>query len=989
MSEQQADDTDAIQSPIITSSESQIISPLQQSPPPAAAAPREAATAAEAPNAAAAPADAATVPPPRARRVRSVRRAESLVSYLPSARSQSAPSQWSWTHEEVFSTPPDPQSSATDDAAAAAAVTEATQSLLDDDDEMFDVDIDALVAAATSRSKDNGAQQQISVMTETTISVTVIEAQSAGAAASAVVTTAAATASSSLNDSVAAPSLSTSAVAASRASSFVAPKSLLDDADDAMFDSVDIDALVAAATARHKGGRKSVKVSREAAIDLTDDSAPENAHPVASIPAAAVASAAPASMDIEDIAALCASTAASASAAAISSVAAAAAADPLPTPLSLRNPTEPLAVTRFCELSWCELQLDFSLRLGKRAPSAAAQAVMDRGSAIHLEYELETTTHVEVQPESNEDVWALRIINMMLGLQELTATGRTREFPVFGCVRTPKPERGSKPHAGSSSTPQPRWVWITGIVDEIVRADVFARDQWHKQQARDELVAEEAAEKARAEAHRKPPLSRTKSEGPTSAFDTKRKRTSRDVQTPVASASPVLAMRAASSAASSAAPAPSSSALVDRTASFSQASLNPDEEWQIERQITAELEQGSKENTRPQNAASAVSPTSSASAASPKSAASGAGSPMSLASASPIAAPSSSSSPAPSSNAAAASAARFRPRPPTPDFPVSDRYLVLDHKTRMANSLPMQSQKAATYLQVSIYKHLIDRWMGPPNSNTETKMQHTGKAKDCSNSSSGQDEQKHSSGYPAAASAASSTSDDLFLAPPFPLSLFYSHFSLDPRKPLCESLRSHLDSCGLSRDFTLEDLLNFLLSMSKSSPQTDREMKVEYQWQKDKRVSAREAHNNHWLLCMALALTRFACACCDCVPLLQLIGADSYTFDAAWFRDEMDYCLKCQKHSSAAVCSCCWKQCLHLATTLHADSEMRLLLALLPHRLARSSSPLCRVFERRLEVLAMRLSGCVRPTSRQVRTGGKAHPAANGGESRGRRCCCC
>lgn len=29
---------------------------------------------------------------------------------------------------------------------------------------------------------------------------------------------------------------------------------------------------------------------------------------------------------------------------------------------------------------------------------------------------------------------------------------------------------------------------------------------------------------------------------------------------------------------------------------------------------------------------------------------------------------------------------------------------------------------------------------------------------------------------------------------------------------------------------------------------------------------------------------------------MQLIGADSYTFDGAWFRDEMDYCLKCQQH---------------------------------------------------------------------------------------------
>ena len=854
--EPQAEDAEALQSPSITAAESQEISP----PPPVAAA-------ADAPGAIAGAADAA-VPPPRARRVRSVRRAESLVSYLPSARSLSAPSQWSWTHDELFSTPPDPHPSAAVDPAAAADAAQATQSLLDDDDEMFDVDIDAMVAAATARSKDKGAQQ-ISVTTETEISTSttiVMEAQSASAA------------------SPASSSSSLAIVTTNAAATAAVPKSLFDDADDAMFDAVDIEALVAAASAsakQHKGARKGVRVGREAAIDLTDDPAPANAHHlssvagVASATAAAAAAAASASasssVDIEDIAALCASTAAAASAAGVSSVAAAAAPspddDPLPTPLSLRNPHEPLAVTRFCELSWCELQLDFSLRLGKRAPSAAAQAVMDRGSAIHLEYELETTTHVEVQPESNEDVWALRIINMMLGLQELTATGRTREFPVFGCVRTPKPDRAVKPHAGSHSTPQPRWVWITGIVDEIVRADVFAKDQWCKQQARDELIAEEAAEKARAAAaaHRKPPLSRTKSEAASSAFDTKRKRSSSAVQTPdsvdtrvsvVASASPVLAVRAASSSASVAAassPAPAPSALIDRTASFSQASLNPDEEWQIERQIGVELEQQSKENTRPQaNVASpsASSPTSMSSApaaASPKSATSGAGSPMSLASASasPVVAPSSSSSsPAPSSHTAAAAgtsaAPRSRPRAPPPDFPVSDRYLVLDHKTRMANSMPMQSQKAATYLQVSIYKHLIDRWLGTPTSDSiEVKQKQGGAAKHSNNGS--RDEQKHSSAYAAAASASASASSsaDPSLSPPFPLSLFYSHFSLDPQKPLCASLRSHLESCGLSRDFTLEDLLNFLLSMAKASPQTDREMKVEYQWQKDKRVRER------------------------------------------------------------------------------------------------------------------------------------------------------
>jgi hypothetical protein len=76
----------------------------------------------------------------------------------------------------------------------------------------------------------------------------------------------------------------------------------------------------------------------------------------------------------------------------------------------------------------------------------------------------------------------------MMGLQELTVTGRTRELPVFGCVRSPASLSPSQP------ADQPRWIWIMDVIDEVVRLDILQHDQQRKQQQRDQIVAMEEAE---------------------------------------------------------------------------------------------------------------------------------------------------------------------------------------------------------------------------------------------------------------------------------------------------------------------------------------------------------------------------------------------------------------------------------------------------------------------------------------------------------------
>jgi len=564
-----------------------------------------------------------------------------------------------------------------------------------------------------------------------------------------------------------------------------------DDADDDAMASVDVDALVAAAAASTAAAAASSAATDAPAtlsdvIDLTGDGSQERQQrQQSSVPKP------PCSSDMEDLAASWATA----------------------PPLALRGSLSPplLFVTDFSGLAWCEVQTDLSLRLGKRAPPPAAQAVMDRGSAIHLEYELETSVRVDVAIESKEDVWALRLCNLLLGLQELQATGRTRELPIFGCVRVP---RAAAAGASIAGVPFPRFVWLMGMIDEVVRLDVHAREQHSKQALLAAIVASEAEEKKRkadakeaakaAAAAAAPALKRATSD--------KRKRDAAEqaddrqsklpFQPAAAAAAPSFSAAAASDAAAAGSVADQSAPSIDD--SMSQAlSVALEEELRLEQAISAEVQVMEAEA----QAATVASAPSAAAAASQV------------------------------EDAAPPAAAASIPPPlaaVAPSFPVSSEYLVLDHKTRASNSLPLQSQKIATYVQVSLYKRLLDRWLGPP-------VRATGA-------------EEKSRVDLAGLAAAHALEDDEALQPPFPLSRFFSDFSLNRSVRLGSSVQTHLRACGLSADLTLEDLLQFTLGAAKSLPRTHRDMKVEYEWQRDQRF----------------------------------IGCDTYAFDGVWLEGEID-----------------------------------------------------------------------------------------------------
>ncbi|PSR95170.1 Exonuclease [Actinidia chinensis var. chinensis] len=101
-----------------------------------------------------------------------------------------------------------------------------------------------------------------------------------------------------------------------------------------------------------------------------------------------------------------------------------------------------LYVTDITSTEWCEKQMEFSLLFGKPEISKAMKA----GIARHTVLEEEVVKRVTVRLSTNEDVWALKFMNFMTGVNQLLFEGLTRELPLLGFVEG---------------------VWMVGVVDEI------------------------------------------------------------------------------------------------------------------------------------------------------------------------------------------------------------------------------------------------------------------------------------------------------------------------------------------------------------------------------------------------------------------------------------------------------------------------------------------------------------------------------------------
>ncbi|KAJ7157288.1 exonuclease V [Mycena filopes] len=153
-----------------------------------------------------------------------------------------------------------------------------------------------------------------------------------------------------------------------------------------------------------------------------------------------------------------------------------------------------LSVTDLIALAWCEVQFDYGLRqkrsrrLVDRPPSfrgatgkeifvqqevaARNDQTTKRGQFIHKELELELRPEdIEVVlTATEEERWALRLLNFLSSLVSLVVEGCAREIPVFGIVEgvvvvgiidellildQPGPETGTK-RTSDSSLPSPK-----------------------------------------------------------------------------------------------------------------------------------------------------------------------------------------------------------------------------------------------------------------------------------------------------------------------------------------------------------------------------------------------------------------------------------------------------------------------------------------------------------------------------------------------------
>ncbi|KZV49940.1 exonuclease V, chloroplastic [Dorcoceras hygrometricum] len=101
-----------------------------------------------------------------------------------------------------------------------------------------------------------------------------------------------------------------------------------------------------------------------------------------------------------------------------------------------------LSVTDITSTEWCEKKMEFCLLLGRPKRTEAMKA----GCARHVQLEEEVVKRMKIDLESTEDIWAVKFVNFISGVNQLLFDGLTRELPVVGFAEG---------------------VWMVGIIDEI------------------------------------------------------------------------------------------------------------------------------------------------------------------------------------------------------------------------------------------------------------------------------------------------------------------------------------------------------------------------------------------------------------------------------------------------------------------------------------------------------------------------------------------
>jgi exonuclease V len=100
-------------------------------------------------------------------------------------------------------------------------------------------------------------------------------------------------------------------------------------------------------------------------------------------------------------------------------------------PLERFRKKKPLSVTDLVSPAWCEQQYWYSLtRFGRVRRTKA----MKQGSSVHKVLEEQVHKEVTIDVQTREDMFGLRIWNVIQGLRTLRATGMTREMEVWGVL---------------------------------------------------------------------------------------------------------------------------------------------------------------------------------------------------------------------------------------------------------------------------------------------------------------------------------------------------------------------------------------------------------------------------------------------------------------------------------------------------------------------------------------------------------------------------
>lgn len=92
-----------------------------------------------------------------------------------------------------------------------------------------------------------------------------------------------------------------------------------------------------------------------------------------------------------------------------------------------------LWVTHLCSQLWCEQQMEYGFTRKHELPKEDPKHVV-RGQELHLARELESEDYIDVKVDSDEDIFAIKALNLYGHLKNIRQLKICREVPIFGWI---------------------------------------------------------------------------------------------------------------------------------------------------------------------------------------------------------------------------------------------------------------------------------------------------------------------------------------------------------------------------------------------------------------------------------------------------------------------------------------------------------------------------------------------------------------------------